>query len=165
MALTCFYLPVGTIVMTKNLKFSHKILFAASLVVLVAFSLFTLYNDYLQRNAIQEDLESYLNEIGSLSSRNIENWLSGRILLLESAAQSIANNSQAQRVVDLIEQKALANTFLYTYLGTNGGQFISRPKDTIPDGYDPRTRPWYKGAQSAGRTTLTEPYLDVSSTN
>ena len=31
--------------MTQNLKFSHKILLAASLVVIAAFSLFTLYND------------------------------------------------------------------------------------------------------------------------
>lgn len=33
--------------MNKNLKFSHKILLAASLIVLAAFSLFKLYNDYL----------------------------------------------------------------------------------------------------------------------
>jgi len=35
--------------MTRTLKFSHKILLAASLVVVVAFTLFSLYNDYLQR--------------------------------------------------------------------------------------------------------------------
>lgn len=148
--------------MTKNLKFSHKILLAASLVVIAAFSVFTLYNDYLQRNAIKDDLENYLHEIGNLGSSTIENWLSGRILLLESTAQSVASDSEETRVISLIEQKALANTFLYTYLGTRGGQFISRPKDTIPDDYDPRTRPWYKDASSAGKTTLTEPYVDVS---
>ena len=53
--------------MIKNMKFSHKILLAASLVVLAAFSLFALYNDYLQRHAIKEDLENYLHEIGSLA--------------------------------------------------------------------------------------------------
>ena len=97
--------------MIKNMKFSHKILLAASLVVLAAFSLFALYNDYLQRNAIKEDLENYLHEIGGLASSNIEHWLSGRILLLESTAQSIVNDSEHQQVVNLIEQKALANTF------------------------------------------------------
>lgn len=45
--------------MNKNLRFSHKILLAASLIVMIAFSLFTLYNDYLQRNAIRENLENY----------------------------------------------------------------------------------------------------------
>ena len=32
--------------MPSRLKFSHKILLAASLVVIATFSLFTLYNDY-----------------------------------------------------------------------------------------------------------------------
>lgn len=47
--------------MTKSLKFSHKILLAASLVVIAAFTLFTLYNDYLQRNAIRDQLRESLN--------------------------------------------------------------------------------------------------------
>ena len=38
--------------MPSRLKFSHKILLAASLVVIATFALFTLFNDYLQRNAI-----------------------------------------------------------------------------------------------------------------
>ncbi len=79
--------------------------------VIFAFSIFSIYNDYQQRNAIQKDLENYLHEIGDITSNNIENWLSGRILLLESTAQSIANDSEQHRVISLIEQKALANTF------------------------------------------------------
>ena len=148
--------------MIKNLKFSHKILLAASLVVMAAFSLFTLYNDYLQRNAITEDLHNYLHEIGDITSSNIENWLSGRILLLENTAQTITNDSNPAHVERLLEQKTLANTFLYTYLGTQDGQFISRPIDAIPDDYNVLTRPWYTGASQAGKSTLTEPYLDVS---
>ncbi|WP_241083820.1 hypothetical protein, partial [Pseudomonas viridiflava] len=37
--------------MTRTLKFSHKILLAASLIVIAVFTSFTFYNDYLQRNA------------------------------------------------------------------------------------------------------------------
>lgn len=151
--------------MLKNLKFSNKILIAASLLVVAAFSLFSLYNDYLQRNAIQEDLENYLHEIGSLSADNIANWLSGRILLLESTAQSITNNSSPSSVISLIEQKALADTFLYAYLGTRSGEFISRPEDSIPADYDPRSRPWYTDANNANQTTLTAPTLMFLSTS
>ncbi|MHA6494089.1 methyl-accepting chemotaxis protein [Pseudomonas borbori] len=148
--------------MTSNLKFSHKILLAASLVVIAAFSLFTLYNDYLQRNAIRADLESYLHEMGDVTASNIQNWLSGRILLVESAAQSIVNDADPQRVTSLLEQKALTSTFGYTYLGTEAGEFTMRPDDEMPEGYDPRTRPWYKDAMNAGGTTLTEPYVDAA---
>ncbi len=148
--------------MSKNLQFSHKILLAASLVVIVAFSLFTLYNDYLQRNAIREDLESYLQEMGNVTASNIQNWLSGRILLVESTAQSISNDSEPDRVVKLLEQKALTSSFAFTYLGTESGGFTMRPDEQMPADYDPRTRPWYKDALAAGGTTLTEPYVDAA---
>ncbi|GAC1031896.1 methyl-accepting chemotaxis protein PctA [Pseudomonas sp. No.21] len=148
--------------MTKNLKFSHKILLAASLVVIAAFSLFTLYNDYLQRNAIREDLESYLREMGDVTASNIQNWLSGRILLVENVAQNIARHAEAESVTSLLEQKVLASTFAFTYLGSSDGSFTMRPDSAMPEGYDPRTRPWYKDAMAAGGTTLTEPYIDAA---
>ncbi|MDM8350383.1 methyl-accepting chemotaxis protein [Pseudomonas sp. sp1636] len=148
--------------MNNNLKFSHKILLAASLVVIAAFSLFTLYNDYLQRNAIRADLENYLQEMGNVTASNIQNWLSGRILLVESAAQSLARNSGPEQVSSLLEQKALTSTFAFSYLGSADGAFTMRPNEKMPDDYDPRSRPWYKDAMAAGATTLTEPYVDAA---
>lgn len=145
-----------------NLKFRQKILLAASLVVAAAFSLFTLFGDYQQRNAISSDLDSYMTEMGTVTANNIESWLSGRILLVESAAQTIASNPTADAVSRLLEQKALASTFIYSYLGSADGSFTMRPNDDMPADYDPRTRPWYKDAMTAGGTTLTEPYIDAA---
>jgi methyl-accepting chemotaxis protein len=148
--------------MSSRLKFSHKILLAASLVVITTFTLFTLYNDYLQRNAIRNNLEGYLEEMGEITAHNIQNWLSGRILLVEGAAQTIANDSANERVIQLLEQRALTSTFNFVYLGDQDGQFTMRPEDDMPADYDPRTRPWYKDAVAAGGTTLTEPYVDAA---
>ena len=148
--------------MNKSLKFSHKILLAASLIVMAAFALFTLYNDYLQRNAIRDDLDSYLKEMASSTSSNIESWLSGRILLVENVAQTIGNNPEPASVIQLLEQKVLLSTFAFTYLGSAEGNFTMRPDDAMPPGYDPRTRPWYKDAVASGKTTLTEPYVDAA---
>ena len=145
-----------------NLKFRQKILLAASLVVAAAFSLFTLFGDYQQRNAISSDLDSYMTEMGTVTANNIESWLSGRILLVESASQTIASNPTADAVSRLLEQKALASTFIYSYLGSADGSFTMRPNDDMPADYDPRTRPWYKDAMTAGGTTLTEPYIDAA---
>lgn len=148
--------------MPSRLKFSHKILLAASLVVIATFALFTLFNDYLQRNAIQAKLESYLDEMGDVTAHNIQNWLSGRLVLLESTAQTIARDSSGQAVEALVQQPALSSTFAFTYLGRNDGEFIVHPRFELPEGYDPRQRPWYKDAVNAGKTTLTEPYQDAA---
>ncbi|QHG25299.1 methyl-accepting chemotaxis sensory transducer with Cache sensor [Pseudomonas brenneri] len=148
--------------MNKNLRFSHKILLAAALIVIAAFALFTLYNDYLQRNAIRDDLDSYLHEMGSVTASNTQSWLAGRIVLVENAAQNIAINSEPAVVASLLEQKALTSSFMATYLGDSQGGFTIRPDAKMPDGFDPRVRPWYKGAQTSNGSTLTEPYIDAA---
>uniref|UniRef100_UPI00053ED266 methyl-accepting chemotaxis protein PctA n=3 Tax=Pseudomonas TaxID=286 RepID=UPI00053ED266 len=134
----------------------------ASLVVFAAFALFTLYNDYLQRNAIREDLESYLREMGDVTSSNIQNWLGGRLLLVEQTAQTLARDHSPEAVSALLEQPALTSTFSFTYLGQQDGVFTMRPDSPMPAGYDPRSRPWYKDAVAAGGLTLTEPYVDAA---
>ncbi|PYY69348.1 chemotaxis protein [Pseudomonas jessenii] len=148
--------------MNKNLRFSHKILLAAALIVIAAFASFTLYNDYLQRNAIREDLNNYLNEMGDVTANNIQTWLAGRILLIENLSQNIAINPEQSNVASLLEQKTLTSTFMASYLGDATGHFTIRPDAKMPDGFDPRVRPWYKGAESSSTPTLTEPYIDAA---
>src|SRR5690606_37522760 len=50
--------------------------------------------------------------------------------------------------------------FIFTYLGGADGSFIQRPQDELPEGYDPRTRPWYTQAVRADGPIITEPYRD-----
>ncbi len=148
--------------MNKNLRFSHKILLAAALIVIAAFASFTFYNDWLQRNAIRDDLNNYLNEMGEVTAGSIQTWLNGRILLIENAAQNISINPEPANVASLLEQKTLTSTFMATYLGDATGHFTIRPDTKMPDGFDPRVRPWYKGAESSSTSTLTEPYIDAA---
>jgi methyl-accepting chemotaxis protein len=116
----------------------------------------------LQRNAIRDDLNNYLNEMGEVTAGNIQTWLNGRILLIENAAQNISINPEPANVASLLEQKTLTSTFMATYLGDATGHFTIRPDTKMPDGFDPRVRPWYKGAESSSTSTLTEPYIDAA---
>ena len=142
-----------------NLKFSHKILLAASGVVVLAFALFTLYNDYLQRDTIKQNIESSVQQAGNLTASSVQNWLSGRILVLESLAQSIAHQGSQADLPGLVDQPAFTSNFQFTYVGQVNGVFTQRPDAAMPAGYDPRERPWYKQAVSAGQTMLTPPYM------
>ncbi len=56
-----------------NLKFSHKIQLAGCGIVILAFSLFALYNDYLQRNSIHNNLEFSIDQAGTLTAGSVEN--------------------------------------------------------------------------------------------
>ena len=115
----------------SRLKFSRKILVAASSVVIAAFTLFTLYNDFLQRMVIQAKLENYLDEMGGVAASNIANWLAGRLVLLESTAQTVARDSSSIEVQALVKQPALNSAFAFTYLGRSDGELIIFPSFSI----------------------------------
>ncbi|WP_085582214.1 MULTISPECIES: methyl-accepting chemotaxis protein [unclassified Pseudomonas] len=142
-----------------NLKFSHKILLAASGVVVLAFALFTLYNDYLQRNTIRQNLQSSVQQAGDLTASSVQNWMSGRILVLENLAQNVAHQGKGADFPGLVDQPAFTSNFQFTYVGQANGVFTQRPDAKMPDGYDPRQRPWYKQAVAADKTMLTPPYM------
>lgn len=146
----------------SRLKFSRKILVAASSVVIAAFTLFTLYNDFMQRMVIQAKLESYLDEMGGVAASNIANWLAGRLVLLESTAQTVARDSSSIEVQALVKQPALNSAFAFTYLGRSDGELIIFPSFSMEAGSDYRLEPWYKHALESGTTTLTGPYRDGS---
>ncbi|WP_411828332.1 methyl-accepting chemotaxis protein [Pseudomonas monteilii] len=141
-----------------NLKFRHKILLSACGVVVLAFALFTLYNDYLQRNTIRQNIEASVQQSGALTASSVQNWMSGRILVLENLAQDIGQQGAGETLAGLIEQPSYTRNFLFTYLGQANGAFTQRPDAQMPAGYDPRQRPWYGAAASAGQTVLTAPY-------
>ena len=147
--------------MAVQLSFNQKIVSAACVVVIAAFAAFSVYNDYLQRKTLQDNLQTYLADAGSLTAENISNWLSGRILLLENLAANTQSEG-AYRLVPLLQQKTLEQTFDFSYLGAANGDFTMRPDSAMPADYDPRTRPWFKDAKASGKTILTAPYVDAA---
>ncbi|MGH8423438.1 MAG: methyl-accepting chemotaxis protein [Pseudomonas fluorescens] len=147
--------------MIRQLGLSHKLLLAASLLVVIAFGLFALYNDRQQGAAINRDLQRNLEGIAQVTVGNIKNWLEGRRLLLQSLAEVLARSESAQRS-QWLQQRTLQDAVDFVYLGTDQGSFYVVPPTSMADGYDPRTRPWFKHARHAMGSQLTEPYVDAN---
>ncbi len=147
----------------SSLGFSKKILLAAALTVGVAFTVFIVVNDYRQRQTLQANVQQELVQLGSLTTQNIQTWLEGRTRLLQSLAQQIAVDGPApvslQRAINL---PAYTDTFALSYFGGSDGLMFSIPTGNRPANYDPRQRGWYKAAQSAGKSVVTEPYIASS---
>lgn len=150
--------------MALNLKFRHKILLAAGLTVVFAFAIFVLFNDYRQRQALRVDAERSMNELGALTTSNIQTWLRGNMFLVESMAQQIgqagAGPEELKRIVGL---PVYGSAFQLSYFGGADGLMFSVPAGSRAADYDPRVRGWYKAASAAGQTIVTEPYIAASS--
>ncbi|WP_147475006.1 MULTISPECIES: hypothetical protein [Pseudomonas syringae group] len=74
--------------------------------------------------------------------------------------QAIELNPDTANIQAVLSGAAVSHTFILTSLGTEKGEFLTFPSSKMPDGYDPRARPWYKNAVAAAGTTITEPYMD-----
>ncbi|RMR57206.1 Histidine kinase, HAMP region:Cache:Bacterial chemotaxis sensory transducer [Pseudomonas syringae pv. syringae] len=148
----------------KSLGFSKKILLAAALIVVVAFSVFIVVNDYRQRQSLKSSVKSELQQLGTLTTQNIQTWLESRMQLLQSMSQQIAADGkelpQLQRAIGL---PAYSESFQLSYFGSTEGVMFSVPSANRPADYDPRARGWYKAAQNAPGTIVTEPYIAASS--
>ncbi|MEN1833106.1 methyl-accepting chemotaxis protein [Pseudomonas lijiangensis] len=150
--------------MIKSLGFSKKILLAAALIVVVAFSAFIVINDYRQRQTLKSNVLSELQQLGTLTTQNIQTWLESRSQLLQSMAQQIAVDGKAlpqlQRAIGL---QAYSENFQLSYFGSTEGVMFSIPAGNRAADYDPRARGWYKAAQNAPGIIVTEPYIAASS--
>ncbi|PBK52998.1 methyl-accepting chemotaxis protein [Pseudomonas syringae pv. actinidiae] len=148
----------------KNLGFSKKILLAAALIVVVAFSVFIVINDYRQRQSLKSSVKSELQQLGTLTTQNIQTWLESRIQLLQSMSQQVAVDGkelpQLQRAIGL---PTYSDNFQLSYFGSTEGVMFSVPAGNRPADYDPRARGWYKAAQNVPGTIVTEPYIAASS--
>ena len=52
--------------------------------------------------------------------------------------------------------------FQYAYIGTAEGKMFLYPEEQLPEGFDPRSRPWYQAAvKKEGKIIWTEPYVDT----
>jgi len=58
--------------------------------------------------------------------------------------------------------KALDPNVAYVYFGSSEGGMFMWPNETLPQGYDPRKRPWYQEAVKKNGPVWTEPYRDAS---
>lgn len=145
------------------MKFSHKILLAAALVVAVAFACFILFNDYRQRQTLHNSTEASMQELGSLTTRNIQTWLESRIQLLQSMAQQVSADGSApaslKRIIDL---PAYTGNFQLSYFVMPTAS-CSRSRPVTVRRTTIRARGWYKAANSAQQTIVTEPYISASS--
>lgn len=142
-----------------QLKFLHKVLATAALVSITSFSLFALYNERIQSRSIQTQLQNEMNHGANAAAKNIQDWLIGRLLLIQNFAELLENDRSPNLITSVLAQKTMMTEF-NAYFGDKEGKIFLRPGDSVPEGYDPRSRLWYTSTINASGPTIGEPYKD-----
>ena len=104
------------------------------------------------------EVSNQMRDIGQATSRYIADWLDTRSDMMLANEPLIANQDNVDRELLLTKR---SGQFLSVYAGFSDGSIAYGDKtEDWPADYDPRSRPWYQDAISAGELVLTEPYQD-----
>lgn len=148
-----------------NLTFGQKLLIAFGILLLVAMGSFTISGDIRLRQTTDTYVNALIDDAVAQSTSSIADWLNTKLAMTEATAKAMEtadNDEDARRV---LQAMTTGGGFRNVYVGRSDGYMLMKSAEdnaTLPAGYDPRTRPWYKKAMSLGKASFTDPYRDAA---
>ena len=147
-----------------KLGLASKVMLATVGIVVVMFVAFAIYSDRTRSASMNANIAQNTANAGNSMARSVANWFSGRQFLIENAAQNVRTVAEGTPITSLYDQDAYTSQFEAIYFGAEAdGGFHAVPELNLPEGYDPRKRPWYQDVVAKKATVLTKPYADASS--
>jgi len=150
------------------MKFSHKVVAASSILLLITISLLSIQQLYTVRTAVENHVNASLTEMVNGVKNTVVSEMSAKKALAQSTTEviEIAPNDH-DYVKTILEKPKLKNSFLAVGFGYQSNGFVIENDDGWEAGpdYDPRKRPWFIDAKSKNALVVTAPYVDVSSKN
>lgn len=150
------------------------------LILILAFSVGAIYTI----NGLNKDLSTHIIEKsdmigGEIAETNAERVAESysaffsRVESLGAVANAAVQEIYSLNLDDRLFKDSLLKRFksikdseaevMYVYFGrADDGLMIMYPDEELPEGYDPRVRPWYQDASKAGKAVWTEPYKDAT---
>ncbi len=144
------------------MKFSHKIILAVSLILVLALSVSAINQTTQVSQSMEDQIEGSVAEIISGITQTVDATLQGYISQATLVTDLSAQASNSDAVAAIIRQPQLSSDFIMVGIGyEDGSAVISDQNWARPADWDPRRRSWYQLARQQGRTSITEPYEDA----
>ena len=141
-----------------KLTIKHKIQLAIAVIIATVSAVQAWISISQLRQETTTAINNQMRDIAQGTSSNISDWLAIRSDMMLANESLIANQDNVDRELLLSKR---AGQFLSVYAGFNDGSIAYGDKtEDWPEGYDPRTRPWYQDAMRQSGLILTEPYED-----
>ncbi|SHK39702.1 methyl-accepting chemotaxis protein [Tepidibacter formicigenes] len=120
------------------------------------------------RNVLQKQFKNSMEALNNNIKESVENYF----YAYKSSLEMIRKNVNLEEIINHPEYEPLLMKLFkdYTesysdvsviYIGTIDGNFRIYPNADLPEGYDPRERPWYKKAVENNGIIFTDVYVDA----
>ncbi|MGY5453112.1 methyl-accepting chemotaxis protein [Agarivorans sp. MS3-6] len=144
---------MGRLSIKQRLIFTVVILLAVLSGVQAWFQARSLSEETLQ------DISRDAKQLALAATDQVSLWFDSKLTI----AKAVSADSKSKQFLSHLVQAKESGDFIYFYFGSSEGKMtMDDPNEVLPDGYDPRTRPWYKGAEAKG-SFVSAPYVDATS--
>jgi methyl-accepting chemotaxis protein len=145
------------------MKFAHKIVIAASLILTLSLGLLSSYQYFQVKAEINNQVNASTEELVVSISNNIQAVMATKSDLTAYAVSLIGDDLSEQHIASVLNQPIMKKHFLLAGIGIEAtGQTIGNdPNWSPPADYDPRKRSWYTDAKQQNRILFTAPYSDA----
>ncbi|CDF57803.1 methyl-accepting chemotaxis protein [Thermobrachium celere] len=151
--------------MKKNKKLSFKLIPIISLIAIIPILITSTFTIFKFGKVIEGKVNELTSQIATEKAAYVDQFIEKYEKQVESIIKicSAANFDINNIYTNLESIQSSDPTVLYAYIGTQDKQMIMFPKEQLPEGYDPTTRPWYKTAEANfGKIIVTDPYNDAA---
>ncbi|MCG3759536.1 methyl-accepting chemotaxis protein [Vibrio cincinnatiensis] len=146
------------------MKFSHKVVAASSVMLLLTLALLSTQQYFTIREEIETQVNGSVEEIVAGVRSTVSKDLNGSKVLAQYVTELVQVDMDPNHVADVLRQSSLKDSFILVGLGyEKDGSYVGSDPNWDPGvTWDPRARPWYRDAKNAGKLTITAPYADSS---
>lgn len=113
----------------------------------------------ISSNALMETDQNYRSKLDDCS-KVLKNAVYGEEPSLCSLLEKQEPTAIREKLNEVIGKQ---RSVMYAYVGMEDGTIIIVPEEPLPEGYDPRSRPWYKSAAEAEDVVYGNLYSDSTS--
>ncbi|MBK4212922.1 HAMP domain-containing protein [Bacillus pumilus] len=154
----------------KKPSISKKLIIAFLVVLILPTVALTISAFFTSKTELDKQIMgsamSQVNAFDTLINENIGNKSDAVTLFSDSLKASNLQEKNRNATIKELQQFGKINEkdVSAIYVGSEKGLFMQYPVQKMPDGYDPRERPWYQEALKAenGKQVITKPYVAAS---
>jgi len=147
------------------MKFSHKIVAASSLLLLIVLSLLSFQQQITVRSQVESFVNTSLIELVEGVKNTIEADLNSKKTLAQTTTEVVALDPDNREFVrQVLETPKLKQSYITVGVGYDSDGAVVENDDAweVEADYEPRTRPWYLDAKQQRKLVVTEPYVDAT---
>ncbi|WP_204355765.1 methyl-accepting chemotaxis protein [Marinobacter bohaiensis] len=148
----------------RSMSFGQKLLTAVAVLFILVISVYAILGDRRLSSTTETYVDALVDDSIAQTQASISEWLNSRLAMVEGAARNLSGADTEEQARAILHTASLGGGFKDISIGRADGYSLQATRELsamLPDGYDPRTRPWYKAGMSASGPTFTEVFLDA----